>query len=160
MFQSSWCQYMSVHTLERIKFSIWRLLAVHCRLNSLYIKQNGSCSRSTMPNKWIWQADLTHHSTAHASILSISRTNQWTFIKLYSCFWLKFLYQYDTETTQICRPCWWTPRTTSPMTWWWLPRSNSLLIPINIMTSWYDFDMILMCWQCIGTSSTTSWATW
>ena len=33
------CRYISVHTLERIKFSIWRLLAVHCRLNSLYIRQ-------------------------------------------------------------------------------------------------------------------------
>ena len=71
------CQYISVHTLEQIKFSIWRLLAVHCRLNSLYIKQNGSCSRSytffTMHSKLFQKKNLQYSNLSSSGTKYLSK---------------------------------------------------------------------------------------
>ena len=59
-------------TVQTLNF--FPIVPVHVQIRVRFI------SVSHYAEKWIWQADLTHHSTAHASILSMCRTNQWTYI--------------------------------------------------------------------------------
>ena len=120
-------------TVQTLNF--FPIVPVHVQIRVRFI------SVSHYAEKWIWQADLTHHSTAHASILSMCRTNQWTYIVVSD--WNFYIYMIHKRRRYVGHA---GGRQEQHPQWSWLPRSNSLLI---LSTLWLP-DMILTWYWCVG----------